>query len=174
MTGGRTLYEDKSSRQQSCQSALTISKKATITAKSLGRTFITSGLFSVQIQGRVLRKIKRSPKVSNYVIEGTQHKAYMKKLDYLVTQRQKLCGYQRPSRGVDPRDTHGQPAGMVGDLLENLAREPGAFAFWGKHPRDHIHGICRWSRSIMVSGNSSQHQARPIVDGSAFRRVIFH
>ena len=90
-----------------------------------------------------------------------------------------LCGYQRPARGVDPRDTHGQTACMVGDLLKNLAWEPGAFAFRGKHPRDPIHGICRWSRSIMVSGNSSQHLAlddhiRPIVDGSAFRRVIFH
>ena len=34
---------------------------------------------------------------------------------------------------------------------------------WGNcvsgHPRDPIHGICRWSRSIMVSGNSSQRQA---------------
>ena len=72
--------------------------------------------------------------------------------------------------GSTPR----QPAGMVGDLLKNLAREPGAFAFRGKHPRDPIHGICRWSRSIMVSANSLQSQARPIDDGLAFRRVIFH
>ena len=98
----------------------------------------------------------------------------MKRRQIFGTRCSPLCGYQRPSRGVDPRDTHGQPAGMVGDLLKNLAREPGAFAFRGKHPRDPIHGICRWSRSIMVSANSLQSQARPIDDGSAFRRVIFH
>ena len=31
-------------------------------------------------QGCVLRKITRSPKVPNYVIQGAQHKAYMKEL----------------------------------------------------------------------------------------------
>ena len=50
------------------------------------------------MQGCALRKITRSPKVSNHEIQGAQPNAYMKKLVYLVAQRQKLvaCGTQAP------------------------------------------------------------------------------
>ena len=40
--------------------------------------------------------------------------AHAKGQRYFIVQN--LCGYQRPSRGVDPRATHGQPTGLAGDL----------------------------------------------------------
>ena len=74
-----------------------------------------------------------------------------------------LCGYQRPSRGVDPRGTHGQPTGnpraWQGICNKKLPQRQGhysAFAFLANHPWGHTHGICTWSAVVRFSGNSSQ------------------
>ena len=45
--------------------------------------------------------------------------------------------------GVNSRYIHGQPAGMVEDLLKSLARESGTFAFWGNTKR-------KWGSSFLL------------------------
>ena len=57
-----------------------------------------------------------------------------------------LCGYQRPSRGVNPRATQGQPMGLAGDLQQRHAPHAGhqsAFAFLAKYPRAIPTGFAR-------------------------------
>ena len=77
------------------------------------------------IQGSTLLKITRNPKVSNYEIQGTQHKAYMKKNKFIWSPKSKSQSPEAPGR---PQSTaliyNNEKSKITAAACTNIKRRP--------------------------------------------------